>query len=331
MKKIVILLGMFLMIGFIILVPKESFSGYEFITGFDNINVGLAAFLDRGIYLSEPLVLENMGEVGLKTLESRPYISDGTIRFTDETYDHDTENESNRTFLSSIEYWVVRQDLTENDTLLKTTVFPVLPLGVARIHQERLLLTEKSDASLVNNDIGQTIFFTNRNASEGNIKVFRNGVILADETENDLALDGWKHLDVGGGPGYEPDPAYQTPNNNMPMAFRIQIVNPLPGDIFTVTYTPLTSSTRVVPKELDIFDSIGGLKIVDLVGDLSARLEAGQVVLLDPPAEFAEAAKTRIYLSIILRQNTAETSLTSAVEEYTLVAGYKDETKFEED
>jgi hypothetical protein len=119
------------------------------------------------------------------------------------------------------------------------------------------------------------------------------------------------------------------------MRFRIQIQQPLPGDIFTVTYTPLLSSTPGVPKSINDttqseFASVGGLQVVDLVGDLSARAVDGQMIVINQIGKSSAAETSKLYLSIILRQNTADTFLTSAVEEYTFLVGNRDETKFEE-
>lgn len=320
----------------------KSFSGYEFLTGFDNINMGLTSYKSRGIYISAPLELENMGEVGLKTIESRPYMPaiGGAVQFTNNTYDNNDENElvfsgddptSGRLFYGSIEYWIVRQELGTDDLLLRTTVFPILPLGVQRIHQERLILSEKSDSDLLRNDLGQTIFFTNIDTDEGNLKVYCNGVLLEDRSNDENVIEGWKHYPANPPAGPHGDAADRQPDNGSPMKFRIQIVNPLPGNIYTVSYNPLSSSTRAIPNTLSSYDNTDGLKVVDLVGDLSARLEAGKVVVIDRPGEELAVKKTRLYLLVLLRQNTAETSLTSALEEYTLVAGKKDETKFEGD
>ena len=96
-------------------------------------------------------------------------------------------------------------------------------------------------------------------------------------------------------------------------------------------YIGKSTNRNVAVYTFNFTENTGGLKVIDLVGDLSARLLADQSIALSKPAEFTLAAKTRVYLAIILRQNTAETSLTPAVEEYTLFAGYRDDTKFEED
>jgi hypothetical protein len=179
------------------------------------------------------------------------------------------------------------------------------------------VLDDKSSATLTDNDLGSTMFFTTR--TDGNVKVYRNGILISDNTGVTNPLTGWQDVSTQ---------ADRTPDVGTPMVFNIRIMDRLPGDIFTVSYTPVVSSTRAIPKTLLEFTAIGGLKVVDLIGDLSARVDVGHAIELDKYAE--NGGSTLVYLSIILRQNAADSSLTAAVEEYTLVAGQKDDTKFED-
>ena len=329
----------------ILLTDKSVFTGYEFLVGFDNIYVGFADYKSRGIYISSELSLKDMGKIGLTTLESRPYLDSATrtIQFTEDTYDNDSSNElvfvdgtatAGRNFLGSIEYYIVRQEYTLEGVLFRTTTFPILPTSVERIHQERLLLTEKSASTSIRNDLGQTRFFTNTTATEGNIKVYRNGILLEDESNSTVAVDGWRNYPANPPAGPHGAESDRQPNNGNPMRFRIQIINPLPGDIYTVSYNPLKSSTTTFPNGTDwlIHTNTDGLKVVDLIGDLSARVSSNQTIILGKSGvEELIGKEIKIFLAIILRQNTAEASLSPAVEEYTLLAGKKDLTKFEAD
>ena len=317
---------------------QNTFSGYEFLFGIDNIRVGLANHTSKGVYVSTPLSIKGAGEIGIKTVEGRPYLSSGATLFTESTYDIDTVSgltddsalavggQSNVQFLGSIEYWIIKQDFDASEALIRTSVFPVMPLGTSRIYHERLVLNEKSSSTLISNDIGQTIFFTSRDEALGvqdtNILVYRNGILMPDQTGVVSPTTGWI---------WENDTSLidRTPGSGTPMRFRIRILDPLPGDIFTVTYTPRLSSTKYIPKTLPAFTTVGGLQVVDLVGDLSARAAEAQQVILDRTGENDQTLTSKIFLSIILRQNTAESSLTPSVEEYTLVGGCKDDTKFE--
>jgi hypothetical protein len=307
--------------------PQDKFQGYQFTTGFDNIKVGLTIYEPQSIYASSSLDINDLGELGLKSSEARPYIDsvDQELKFTNTTYDIFKNSNliddnalaigsvSNTWFQGSIEYWIVKQDLSEQEALIKTTQFPILPLGTQRIYHERLLLGDDATGNLV--------FFTNR--TNGDIKIYRNGVLQEDNTDDALATTGWQEYP-------SPNTAGSTPNNKKRMFMGIKVLDSLSSDIFTVSYNPLVSSTNSVPNPLTTFTSIGGLKIVDLVGDLSARLGEGQTIVIDPTGENSEIKKTRLYLMIILRQNTSRTSISPAIEEYTLFAGTKDKNKFEE-
>jgi hypothetical protein len=304
----------------------QTFIGYEYQIGFDNIRIGVSTYSSRSIYVSSPLKITGAGQIGLKVDEKRPYtdVPISEIKYTDKTYDNLDENENaginSRNFLGSIEYWIVKQDLSTSGSLIKTSVFPILPLEVERVHHERLVLNEKSSPSLSLNDIGTLMFFTN--VTDGELKVYRNFELLTNETDNLFATDGWK---------LEPIPpagvTLRTPNQGARMRLKIKIVAPLATDIYTVSYTPLVSTTAALPQTISEFAGTGGIQVVDLTGDLSVRAGLGQIVYTDIIEEDQEQLESRIYLVILLRQNTAEESLTSIVEEYTLVVGYKDREK----
>jgi len=306
--------------------PKESYSGTAFTTGFDNIHIGIANHAERSIYVSSPLEITKPARVGLKAVESRPYskpyatVPDTSVRFTEDTYFADDDTY----FLGSVEYWVVKQELTKEGVLLSTSTFPILPLGTERVYHERLVLHERSDTTLTDNDIGETMFYTTK--IDGNIKVYRNGEEIANVDGVAGASQGWRMYPQPSGSA-----AYRIPGGGEPMRFRMQILGVLRGDIYTISYTPSVSSTTVIPRPpYTEFNTVGGLQIVDLVGDLSTRRNAGQVVAISDLGNSDSSQKTRIYLVIILRQNTADSSLAPAVEEYTLMSGNQNSSKFEE-
>lgn len=290
---------------------KSKFSGYEYQVGFDNVRVGLGSYDVRSIYVSKSLAIDDIGQVGLRTEETRPG-SDGPIAspdILDTTYDAGDDI----FFHSSIEYWVIKEDLDSNGNILSINKFPILPMGVTRVNHERLVLTEKSNPGKVTNDMGYTVFFTN--PIQGTVKVYRNGILLTNaDTPN-----GWVD---------ESQPLDSTPNNGNRMRMKIRIGDPLPTDIFTVTYTPLVSNTIGIPKALAAWSAIG-LTVVDLIGDISARPISNQVVILDKTTNADKIASSVIFLSIIIRSNTSDTTLTAAVEEYTLAIGGKNSTKFD--
>lgn len=286
-----------------------SFTGFEYQIGFDNIRTGIGTYDIESIYVSVPITLDQIGQVGLKTVESRPGSTSPTISPDIQTTTYDADD--SMFFHSSIEYWVVKEDLDINGNILAISRFPILPLGVNRLNHERLVLSEKSDISKLTNDVGYSMFFTT--VTNGNVKVYRNGLelILGDG-------DGWVD---------ESTSADQTPDNNRRMRLKVRIQNPLPTDVFTISYTPLVSNTVGVPASLGVY-SPNGLSVVDLIGDLSARSLSEQVVVLDRTTNADKISSTVLFLAIIIRSNTSDTSLTATVDEYTLAVGSIDDTKF---
>ena len=303
---------------------KEIFSGYSFTTGFDNFRVGLAKYATQGIYVSQPIEGSLLGEIGLKVTENRPYIdTDGLKKFTDITYDLDTRidlddssffpNPDDIYFLGSIEYWITKQDYSSADELIQTSIFPALPLGVDRIYHERFLLVEKSSTNKTYNDVGYSMFFTN--SVEGNLKLYKDG--------EEVAEGAYWSIDTSAA-------EYRTPKSGTRMQTKIQVIDPQPGEVYTISYNPIESSTKAIPADLDEVTTISGLQVVDLVGDLSARLVAEKEIVFDTEAEENKEGTTKAFLSIILRRNSPDSAVSPAVEDYAVIAGSKDPSKFEE-
>lgn len=304
---------------------KETFTytGFSFETGFDNIRLGLSGYRNTSIFVTSPLEVCASTQLGLKTVESRPVIdaTDGLTKYIATTYDGDASD----VYLGSIEYWLVKQDFGTDDALFRTTRFSVLPLGVSRVHHERLLLTEKSAATLNANDVGVTVFYTvstSGGAGDGSVVVYRNGTLLANIELTPTSAEGWKQITAL---------SDQVPGNNTPMSYKIQIIGGLPGDIYTVSYTPMLSSTPNIPEPpYGAFLSIGGLQVVDLVGDFSVRRNEGQRIVVENVESSQTIARSDVFLVIMLRRNTADAALSPIVEEYTLMGSCEDLTKFVE-
>lgn len=290
---------------------RSEFSGYEYILGIDNIRAGLTTYDEVSTYISSPLEVTLPSRISIKTIENRPYTNptDNLVYFTDEVYDQGLLDA--KQFLASTEYWVIKQDLSSDGILLRTTRFPILPLAKTRTQHERIVLTEEESVNDEFNTIGYLNFFANK--VDGGIEVYRNGELLSNIDATPGAGEGW--LDVT-----QSDD--RTPDNETPMRFKVQIRGALLGDIYTASYTPILSTTGAIPSDTSAeLVSSGGLQVVDGIGDLSVRYLDGQVVLLDKIGKSASASRSRLFLNIITRQNTADTSITSVVEEYLFVAG----------
>ncbi len=284
--------------------------GVRYQIGFDNIRVGLSRHTTKSIYLSQPLEVSPFEEtleeestklsaiVGLKAIATRPYLSNQGIKFTN------LLEEENTNYLGSIEYWVVKKDIQGGNTI-RTKAFPILPMGTQKVKRERLLFTEDVDdgSSKKINNSGRLCFIPE---SVEDIHVYRNG----------LLFEGTWNIDSNN--------TRSSPNLGFPMVTYIKIDKESMelGDIFTVDYFPKTSDSYSV-QYLD------NQSVVDLTGDTSIRTVQEQLVFIDENSD-VNIEKYKLYLMVILRQNTAEREITPAVEEYTFALGAKDLLKFEE-
>ncbi len=288
-------------------IGTRSFSGKTFEIGFDNVRFGKGSYSSKSIYVSKPLETYDPLQVGLKTLEKRPSAESlfTSPEMTSTTYD---VGDDDSFFHGSIEYWVIKRDFDTAGNIVATYKIPILPTGVSRVHHERLVLTERSSSGTFLRDVGTLMFFADPDVSS--IKVYRNGSIL-------LSTD-WEDVTT------EED---RTPNSGDRMKFKIRIKSLLAGDIFTVSYTPVVSSTISLPEVLEEY-STTGISIVDLAGNLAARSVNENLLVLNKGPTSNRVVKSYIYLCIMLRNNTSDSSLTPAVEEYTLVVGEKNLEKF---
>lgn len=303
-------------IGITVPVPSE-FTGHSFLFGMDNIRVGTAAYRDRSIYMSTALDVPANGILGLEVVENRPYLLDDEVSYTNTTYNLDSGTDpfgnlvfvapDDVVFLGSVEYWVLKEDI-KNDRVVKFTRFPILPMGVEHIYHERLVLTEKTLPTDPMENQGCTMFYTVPDDPDYEFKLYKNGVQVA-----------YINAELQAMPGL-----------GSPMRCRITVPSPQPGDIFTVSYLPIISTTYQVPKTLEEVLNLDGLKVVDLVGDLSVRPHTNQIVIFEAgDVEQAPHDESRLYLTVIFRRNTHNKSLSPSLEEYTLMSGYLNSSKWQ--
>jgi len=289
--------------------PLKTFTGWDFRIGFDNIRFGLATYSDKSIYVSSPSTpIVQPGLIGLKVQEKRPSASSitGNPELIDLTYDAGDDT----FFFGSIEYWVAKQNFDKKNIQLGTSIFPILPTGVTRVNHERLLLADTTNTSTPN-DTGYTQFFTD--TTLGNVLLFGDGNLLQKDTD-------WDDITT------END---QTPNMGTRMRYGIHIINPIKYTNYTVTYTPLTSNTNTIPQVLTPYSMTGGINIVDLTGDMTARSLADQTVLLDNSQDAILIDHSVLYLIIMLRNNTGKTTLSPSIESYLLAISNADKTKYQ--
>ena len=290
--------------------PPPPFTGKHYLVGFDNINVGLTEYEPSSIYISKSLEVKVPCTLALKVKELRPYIDpvDRTVKYTDVTYDTDDDNY----FLGSIEYWIVREDYRGKQKI-RTTRFPILPLGVKRIHHEVLPLPSSTST------YRRSSFFFIWQPYE--VTFIPPSTYIYDKTKT--YLNGTEFF-LG-----EEITYLDTPNAGYKMETRFPNRGNI-GDKFTLSYNPPTSTLIAVPSPPYSTYRTSLQPVIDLVGDLSARHLAENVIALDKLGKSSTADRTLIYLTIILRRNTSDRFISPAVDEYTLLVSNTDSTKFVE-
>lgn len=295
---------------------------FEYILGFDNIRVGFNTFNERSIFVSSKKEVIQPGQVALRVREIRPQQISGSTSITleEHTYPERSTSEDEKFYHGSVEYWLTIQLYGDDNFLISTDTIPILPIGAKRIYHEQLVFTAKSGTGVQNNDLASLMFFTDDD--ETDVQVYRNNTLL---TYGNTAEADWEFV----GPGENIDNSnitLTTPNAKSRMKRGIRIwrnVHPL--DIYTVSYTPKISNTHVIPSDTTL------LNIVDLIGDRSVRMGPENVILFNKTRNSQNIAKADIYLSIIMRRNSANLNFSPAVEEYILVTGSNDQTKFVSD
>ena len=121
------------------------------------------------------------------------------------------------------------------------------------------------------------------------------------------------------------------------MSRAVVIAAPNPNAIYTITYTPSLSATTNLG--LDVTSTTNGLFVeggvgeetvlaTDHVGDGSVLSLPANIYSLNVKRKGVEISKSDFYLSIILRRNTNDVTVTPAVEEYLLMTGIADVEKF---
>ena len=310
--------------------PNEMVKYFEYLVGFDNLRPGFSRYLERGVFVSIKQTIDKPGQLAIKVDERRPVQLGGSfsIDSIEHQYPESTAGEVENFYHGSVEYWLTVKSYADDGVAISTDTVPVLPLGTSRVYHERLLLNHKSSEGLSYNNQGALRFYCGADAYDqrlsdpglDGVAIYRNGTLLQyGETSDwffvpEYPLAGSNRLltETGADTGVR-------------MSRGVQLNDVRPLDIFTVSYTPTTSNTRVTPIDVDteLFE------IVDLVGDQSLRLIKDFIIVVDELKNGVEVAKADIYLTIIIRRNSAIESYSPFVEEFMVLAASRDSSRFE--
>lgn len=287
---------------------------YDYSIGFDNVKIGYSTFTQNGIFVSNPTIINSLGQLAIKAKEKRPVEISGIVSITTDTY---PQTDTGQYFHGSIEYWAIIYNFESNDQLIDINYVPLLPIGVNKIYHEGLVLSNTINSNIPN--VGILMFYTKHfdNTDISNIKVYRNGTLLInnidwlieDSLTNDIISPSGK-----------------------PNTVAIRILHPTLTDFYTVTYSPLLSNTRSHPVDttnISLSDSNSLIKIIDLVGDGSIRNGLDNILYISSQKNSGKiTAYSNVYLSIVIRRNSINENLSASVEEYLLLSSSNDMDKF---
>ena len=331
--------------------PTAKF--YEYQVGLDNIRIKHSTYDSTSIQVDKRLDLDKLALVGINASEKRPLKTNSIISYSSNVYPvgdsspvilgqppsalpglwSDATN-VNDLLVGSIEYWVSKIDFSTLGRILRLQVLPLLPTGANIVLHERFLPkwtpyagvnTEgilrfwiKPPTPLTQVSILTTDDFKTKNSTlRKYIRVYKNGTEIPPKDEFLTSEPGW-YLDSGH--------TNNTFANGTPMRTAIRVEQPSPTDIYTISYVPTKSNVLIKP----IIETASETTRVDMTGDGSTLLTANNAIaFIKETISGEEIVKSQVYLSIILRRNTALQDISPFVTSYTLLTGRKDLSRFE--
>lgn len=296
-------------------VTAEYVRYYEYIFALDNVRVGRSKYNDIGIFVSDKKVVDHPSQLGLRVEEKRPVQESGYQQINSSlaySYPERSSSENSKIYHGSIEYWATIEFLNSSGDTEQTITVPVFPLNSFRAYHEHLVLTKTIGSGVLLNNAGSLMFFATANSD--NVTVYKNGLALAYMSDWEFVAD-----------GHSSGLTVESSNTGWRMRRGIKITNrDRLTDIYTVSYTPSFSTSFSVPANTNL------MSVVDLSGDLSARLAANGTITIEPGRISEDIVKANIYLVVILRRISRNNDITPVVEEFLLAVGSKDTEKFEE-
>ncbi len=284
---------------------------YEYLVGFDNIRVGYSVFSERSIFVSKPKRVRKLGLVGLRSVETRPTQTTAAIQPSISAFSYPAQSatEDTKFYHGSVEYWTFVKSYDSNGRIIASDYLPLLPRNAARVYHERVVFTKRSSPTYVYENAGSLMFYTA--ASGTDVKLYRNGSLLSYTTDWSFSSD---------------STLTQTDPGIGLMKRGIQLVaDPNPLDIYTVSYTPLLSTSLVPPTYGSLFTS------VSLGSDQDIRAVPGNLIWFSGTRKSTKVDYSDVYLIIVLRRNSGLVDISPAVEEYLFATGDHQVNKLRKD
>lgn len=131
---------------------------YQYTFGFSEISTGLSGFKEKGYFVSKAYEKDSLGLLALDVDEVDTNYFDEVAAVV--------------ASVGSFEYDIVKKDYNERNEMIRSTDFPILPIGRTSVANERLLIT-------ATNTVQTLRFLGHTSLDDGSaVQVFRNNVPL---------------------------------------------------------------------------------------------------------------------------------------------------------
>ena len=259
---------------------------YQYVIGFDNVTTGKLSYglgNDKlGVFVGEVFQVARCRRIGLST-------------------DEVTTSELLNNRRASFEYWIYKQDFNATSpTPIGFTALPIMPLTDQTAY-ERLEFTEIGSGQPGPNIATlrfQGHFGGSIPSGDEEVKVYLNGVELTYGPTED-----WEFADVG---------VLGVTNFT-----RIEILSPLPGEVYTVSYTPAQYHPGATTE-----------KIFQRLQPNAYYKGENNIIFTNGTIASEEVESSDIYLIVIMKANNNEDDAQSPrLNEYSLLVASQDPTR----
>jgi hypothetical protein len=279
---------------------EEIVKGWKYTFNISSVKCGNIEYKPKTVYISTPFEATNVINAGLKVNYQIPVITNSDVFLYDtnlETYAQLPT--AGIKFFGNIEYYLIKEGLDELGNRLNLSFIRMFPLNEEYVNEE-IILTEKNHPSNLTNNIGYLSFYC---PNDSNLSIRKNDLEW-------LTAPSWD---------FESSIEDETPGTGQKMRTKIEIISPFYSDVYTAWTKLYTSTSIALPKVLGKYDPPDyPFSIIDLTGDLSARLQEDNVILIDKEKEKTRISKYRFYLMIILKNSSASMGMTPIVDDYIL-------------
>jgi hypothetical protein len=299
---------------------------WKFSIDIENISCGLVEYENKTCYISKPLEIENILNLGLKINKLFPEIKQldstswypGPLNAIPPEYNSLNEDIFNYQHNLSlyplfVDTYIVKEKINQNNLSLGFDIFSIIPLiqfGESNYFQEYSLWKPLASSTWLLSGITGVDLYSPL--------PYITDALYGNLLSSSSALYEYNYV----------------PDINIPMKEQI-FSGTFEMDCF---YTFITSANWRVSSSVSIPSLVGEYNgttfpyfTMDLIGDLTARLNEGFIIAINKDKESPEVVKYKFYLMIMLRNESTYRNLTPIVLDYTLFYNIGNPDKFKEE